>query len=56
MLAAAQPGFFTIAHFDGFPAVLIQLKRVGKRALRDAVVDAWLAKARPELADGFLDR
>jgi hypothetical protein len=56
VLAAAQPGFFTISHFDGYPAVLIQLKRVGKRALRDAIVDAWLSKAPPALSDGFLNR
>ena len=56
VLATQQPVFFTIAHFDGYPAVLIQLKRVGQRALRDAVVDAWLATASPELVDGFLNR
>ena len=56
VLAAGEPGFFTIPHFDGYAAVLIQLGRVGERALRDAVVDAWLAKAPPKLADSFLDR
>ncbi len=56
VLAAARPGFFTIPHFDGYPAVLIQLKRVGRRALRDAIVDAWLSKAPPALSDGFLAR
>ena len=56
VLAAGEPGFFTIPHFDGYAAVLIQLRRVGERALRDAVVDAWLAKAPPKLADSFLDR
>src|SRR4029077_21239352 len=31
----AHPGtFFNIAHFDGYPAVLIQLKKVGQRELR----------------------
>ena len=47
----AQPGaFFTIPHFDGYPAVLIQLKAVTKRALRDALLDGWLACAPPKLA------
>ena len=36
VLAAAQKGFFTIPHFDGYAAVLIELKAVGKRALRAA--------------------
>ena len=49
----ADPGaFFTIPHFDGYAAVLIRLNRVGKRALKDAVVDAWLAMAPPRLVRG----
>ena len=54
---AANPGaFFTIPHFDGFSAVLIQLDRVSARALRDAVTDGWLACAPPRLTSQFLDR
>lgn len=54
MLAAGTKGVFTIPHFDGHPAVLIQLTAIGKRALRAALVDAWLACAPPELAERFL--
>ena len=54
VLAAGRKGFFTIPHFDGYAAVLIQLRAVGKRALRDAIVDAWLAMAPPRLADEYL--
>jgi hypothetical protein len=54
---AANPGaFFTIPHFDGFSAVLIQLTSVAKRALRDAIIDGWLACAPPELADAYVER
>ena len=56
VLAAQPKGFFTIPHFDGFPAVLIQLSKVGKRALREAIIDAWLACAPPRLADEYLKR
>ena len=56
VLAEGLPGFFTISHFDGYAAVLIQLKRVRKGALRDALVDGWLACAPAELADEFLQR
>lgn len=56
VLAAGQKGFFTIPHFDGYPAVLIQLKTVGKRALREAIVDGWLACAPPKLAKEYLAR
>jgi hypothetical protein len=54
VLAAERKGFFTIPHFDGYSAVLIELKRVGKRALREAVVDGWLACAPPKLAEEYL--
>jgi hypothetical protein len=50
VLAAGHTGFFTISHFDGYPAVLIQLKKVGKRALREAIVDGWSACAPRRLA------
>jgi hypothetical protein len=54
VLAAQRKAFFTIPHFDGFAAVMIQLRRVSKKALRDAVVDGWLACAPPRLAQHFL--
>jgi hypothetical protein len=54
VLAANPKGFFTIPHFDGYPAVLIQLNIVGKRALREAIIDGWLACAPPKLADQFI--
>ena len=54
VLAANPDAFFTIPHFDGFSAVLIQVRDVADRALRDALTDAWLACAPPELADAYL--
>jgi hypothetical protein len=56
VLAAETIGIFTIPHFDGYSAVLIQLKKVGKRALKEAIIDGWLACAPPGLADGYLSR
>jgi hypothetical protein len=50
VLAAGTKGVFTISHFDGYAAVLVQLDAVGKRALRGLVLDAWLAVAPPALA------
>jgi hypothetical protein len=54
VLAAGKRGIFTIEHFNGFPAVLIQLRVVGKRVLRDAIIDGWLASAPRALADEFV--
>lgn len=55
ILAAGEPGIFTITHFDGYPSLLIQLKKVRKRTLRDAITDAWLACAPPRLTDAFAE-
>jgi len=54
VLAAGHKGFFTIPHFDGYTGFLIQLKVAGKRAVREAIIDAWLARAPRKLADEYL--
>lgn len=56
VLAADLAGFFTIPHFDGYPAVLIQLDKVEESALREAIVDGWLACAPRALAQRYLAR
>ena len=54
VLAANPDAFFTIPHFDGFSALLIQLPDITGAALREAITDAWLACAPPRLADAYL--
>ena len=56
VLAAHPDAFFTIPHFDGFSAVLVQLEKVSAQALREAVTDGWLACAPSALANQFLNR
>ena len=56
VLAAHPEAFFTIPHFDGYSAVLIQLQLVSEQALREAITDGWLACAPPKLADQYLNR
>ena len=56
VLAAHPKAFFTIPHFDGYASVLIQMKKVTKRELKDALVDGWLACAPPKLADSHAKR
>ena len=56
VLAAGHRGFFTIPHFEGYAAVLIQLDVAGKSAVRDAIIDGWLSVAPPGLARTFLAR
>ncbi len=54
LLASGKRGFFTIPHFDGYAAVLVHLRTVSERALREAVEDAWLASAPERLARDYL--
>jgi hypothetical protein len=56
VLAARPDAFFTIPHFDGFSAVLIQLRKVLEQELREAITDGWLACAPPKLASQYLGR
>ena len=55
VLAAQPAGFFTIAHFDGFSAVLIQLNAVTTEALKEAILDAWLSCAPAKLSSPYLE-
>ena len=51
----AHPGvFFTIPHFDGYAAVLVRLRTVSRKALREALVDGWLAVAPDTLARSYV--
>jgi hypothetical protein len=54
VLSSSARGFFTIPHFDGYAAVLVVLRVVAETALRDSIIDAWLACAPQHLADDYL--
>ena len=56
VLAERARGVFTIPHFDGYPAVLIQLRTATRRVVLAAVIDAWLACASALLGDEYLAR
>jgi hypothetical protein len=55
LLADDPEVFFTTPHFDGYPAVLVQLDRIGLEDLEEVVVEAWLCRAPRRLADAYLD-
>ena len=46
LLAIAPPGFFTIQHFNGYPAVLIALRVARVKDVRAAILDAFQTVAR----------
>jgi hypothetical protein len=52
-----HPGvLFTIAHFEGYPAVLVQLDDATKAVVAEVVLDAWLACAPAALASRYLSQ
>jgi hypothetical protein len=55
-LIAEDPDvYFTIPHFTGYPAILVQLERIAAPELEELVTDAWLARAPKRLAKSYLD-
>ncbi len=56
-LVDAEGPFFTIDHFNGFHAVLVQQSRLGeltREELAEVITDAWLATAPRRLVREFL--
>jgi hypothetical protein len=56
LLAAGLPGIFTIPHFEGYAAVLVELRATRRSALREVLIEGWLAVAPTALAEEFLAR
>ena len=54
MLASDPRVYFTTPHFDGYPAVLVRLDKIGIKDLEAVILEAWLARAPKRLADGLL--
>jgi hypothetical protein len=46
--------YFTTPHFDGYPAILVQLDHIGVDELTELVTEAWLAQAPRTLVKAFL--
>jgi hypothetical protein len=55
LLADDPSVYFTTPHFDGYPAVLVRLERIGLEDLRELIVEAWLARAPKRLAKEYVD-
>jgi hypothetical protein len=46
--------YFTTPHFDGYPAILVQLDMIAVADLEEVTVEAWLARAPAKLAQAYL--
>jgi hypothetical protein len=57
LVQAEESPFFTTAHFDGHPSVLLRASRIGELAadeLAEVVQDAWLSRASARRASAWL--
>ena len=57
MVADESTPYFTTAHFNGYPAVLVRipdLARLDREELRDLLAEAWLTRAQKRLAKAWL--
>jgi hypothetical protein len=55
LVADPSGEYFTIPHFDGYPAILVQLDLISLADLEEITVEAWLARAPARLAQAYLD-
>jgi|SRR3954447_61297 len=55
LIADDSDVFFTTPHFDGYPAVLVQLERIGLDVLEEVIVEAWLDRAPKRLAREYVE-
>ena len=56
LLQAHHEYLFTIAHFDGYPAVLLHLASASEDDLRESLLDAWLVHAPTGVARTYLEQ
>lgn len=53
LLAEGGP-YFTIPHFDGYPAILVELDGIGLDDLAELITEAWVCRAPKRLAAAYL--
>ena len=53
LLADDPAVYFTTPHFEGYPAILVRLDRIGTEELEEVIVEAWFARAPKKLAEAY---
>ena len=56
LLADGSDHFFTTPHFDGYPAILVQLDKIAEEDLEEVIVEAWLDRAPKRLVQSYLEQ
>ena len=55
LLAADPRAYFTIPHYDGYPAVLVRLALADLAELRELLMDAWMRTAPKRALKAYVD-
>jgi hypothetical protein len=53
LLAEDPDVYFTTPHFDGYPAVLVRLARIGDADLTELLTEAWLSRVPKKVARAY---
>jgi len=53
LLAANSVAYYTTPHYDGYPAILVNLAAVDLNELRELIVESWRIKAPVKLRKAF---
>src|SRR5436305_5280227 len=56
LLADDPSVYFTTPHFDGYPASVVRLERIGLEELQELIVEAWLNRAPKRLVQEYVAR
>lgn len=54
ILESSPDVYFETPHYQGYPAVLVHLDRIGRDELAERIEDAWLVQAPKRLAAEYL--
>ena len=49
LLESGEPAYYTTPHYDGFGAIIVNLSKIDRDALRELIVQSWRIKATPKL-------
>ena len=47
--------YFTTPHFDGYPAILVRLDRIGLLELEELIIEAWIKQAPKRVSKAYLE-
>lgn len=53
LLASGDPAFFTTPHYDGYPTILVDLRRVDRLVLTEMLEESWRRKAPAKLVKAY---